>query len=202
MIAIIDYGAGNIKSLQFALDKLGKTSKLTMDPEEINQADSIILPGVGAFKDAMEALQRYQLDTILKDEAANGKPILGICLGMQLFYEYSEENGGCHGLGLLSGSAKRISDKVKVPHMGWNILQQADQARALLNNLGDEPYVYFVHSYAVDGLEENTLVASADYGGRVPAIVQNKNITGMQFHPEKSGDVGIALLKNYEESIS
>lgn len=201
MIAIIDYGAGNIKSLQFALDKLGKTSKLTMDPEEIYQADSIILPGVGAFKDAMEALQRYQLDTILKEEAANGKPILGICLGMQLFYEFSEENGGCRGLGLLSGSVKRISDKVKVPHMGWNILQ-SDQPRALLNHLGDEPYVYFVHSYAVDDLEENTLVASADYGGRVPAIVQDKNITGMQFHPEKSGDAGIALLKNYEESIS
>lgn len=201
MIAIIDYGAGNIKSLQFALDKLGKTSKLTMDPQEIHQADSIILPGVGAFKDAMEALQRYQLDTILKKEAANGKPILGICLGMQLFYEFSEENGGCTGLGFLSGSVKRISDIVKVPHMGWNILQ-ADQPGALLNNLGEEPYVYFVHSYAVDDLDENTLAASADYGGRVPAIVQDKNITGMQFHPEKSGDVGIALLKNYEESIS
>lgn len=201
MIAIIDYGAGNIKSLQFALDKLGKTSKLTMDPQEIHQADSIILPGVGAFKDAMEALQRYQLDTILKKEAANGKPILGICLGMQLFYEFSEENGGCTGLSFLSGSVKRISDKVKVPHMGWNILQ-ADQPGALLNNLGDKPYVYFVHSYAVDDPDENTLAASADYGGRVPAIVQDKNITGMQFHPEKSGDVGIALLKNYEESIS
>lgn len=201
MIAIIDYGAGNIKSLQFALDKLGKTSKLTMDPEEINQADSIILPGVGAFKDAMEALQRYQLDTILKKEAANGKPILGICLGMQLFYEFSEENGGSKGLGLLSGSVKRISDKVKVPHMGWNIIQ-SDQPCSLLNNLGEEPFVYFVHSYAVDNLEENTLVASAEYGGLVPAIVQDKNITGMQFHPEKSGDVGIALLKNYEESIS
>ncbi|WP_152656118.1 imidazole glycerol phosphate synthase subunit HisH [Oceanobacillus sp. CFH 90083] len=201
MIAIIDYGAGNIKSLQFALDKLGKTSKLTMDPEEINQADAIILPGVGAFKDAMEALERDQLDTVLKEEAANGKPILGICLGMQLFYEFSEENGGCKGLGLLSGSVKRISDKVKVPHMGWNIIQ-SDQPGTLLNNLGEEPYVYFVHSYAVDDLEQNTLVASADYGGRVPAIVQDKNITGMQFHPEKSGDVGIALLKNYEESIS
>ncbi|GAA0321007.1 imidazole glycerol phosphate synthase subunit HisH [Oceanobacillus sp. FSL W7-1293] len=201
MIAIIDYGAGNIKSLQFALDKLGKTSKLTMDPEEIHQADSIILPGVGAFKDAMEALQRYKLDTILKEEAANGKPILGICLGMQLFYEFSEENGGCTGLGLLSGSVKRISDKVKVPHMGWNTLQ-SNQPQSLLNQLGENPYVYFVHSYAIDELEEKTLVASADYGGRVPAIVQDKNITGMQFHPEKSGDIGIALLNNYEEMIS
>ncbi|MFD1415233.1 imidazole glycerol phosphate synthase subunit HisH [Oceanobacillus jeddahense] len=201
MIAIIDYGAGNIKSLQFALDKLGKASKLTMDPEEIHQADSIILPGVGAFKDAMEALQRYQLDTILKKEAADGKPILGICLGMQLFYEFSEENGGCTGLGLLSGSVKRISDKVKVPHMGWNILQPA-QPQSLLNQLGKNPYVYFVHSYAIDELEEKTLIASADYGGCVPAIVQDKNVTGMQFHPEKSGDIGIALLKNYEEMIS
>ncbi|WP_040983513.1 imidazole glycerol phosphate synthase subunit HisH [Oceanobacillus jeddahense] len=201
MIAIIDYGAGNIKSLQFALDKLGKNSKLTMDPEEIHQADSIILPGVGAFKDAMEALQRYQLDTILKKEAADGKPILGICLGMQLFYEFSEENGGCTGLGLLSGSVKRISDRVKVPHMGWNILQP-NQPQSLLNQLGKNPYVYFVHSYAIDELEEKTLIASADYGGCVPAIVQDKNVTGMQFHPEKSGDIGIALLKNYEEMIS
>ncbi|WP_080875413.1 imidazole glycerol phosphate synthase subunit HisH [Oceanobacillus timonensis] len=201
MIAIIDYGAGNIKSLQFALDKLGKTSKLTMDPEEIHQADSIILPGVGAFKDAMEALERYQLDTLLKEEAANGKPILGICLGMQLFYEFSEENDGCTGLGLLSGSVKRISDNVKVPHMGWNTLQP-NQSQSLLHQLGDNPYVYFVHSYAIDELEEHTLVASADYGGRVPAIVQDKNITGMQFHPEKSGDTGVALLKNYEEMIS
>ncbi|MFD1065181.1 imidazole glycerol phosphate synthase subunit HisH [Oceanobacillus locisalsi] len=201
MIAIIDYGAGNIKSLQFALDKLGKTSKLTMDPEEIDQADSIILPGVGAFKDAMEALERYQLDTILKEEAARGKPILGICLGMQLFYEFSEENDGCAGLGLLSGSVKRISDNVKVPHMGWNILQ-SNQPQSLFHQLGENPYVYFVHSYAIDRLEEHTLVASADYGGRVPAIVQDKNVTGMQFHPEKSGDIGIALLKNYEEMIS
>lgn len=201
MIAIIDYGAGNIKSLQFALDKLGKTSKLTMDPEEIKKADSIILPGVGAFKDAMEALQGYRLDDVLKEEAANGKPILGICLGMQLFYEFSEENGGCTGLGLLSGTVKRISDSVKVPHMGWNTLE-ANQPGGLLDKLGEDPYVYFVHSYAVDNLAENTLIASADYGGCVPAIVQNKNITGMQFHPEKSGDIGIALLKNYEEMIS
>ncbi|GIO24557.1 imidazole glycerol phosphate synthase subunit HisH [Oceanobacillus sp. J11TS1] len=201
MIAIIDYGAGNIKSLQFALDKLGKPSKLTMDPEEIKQADSIILPGVGAFKDAMEALQRYQLDSLLKDEAANGKPILGICLGMQLFYEFSEENGGCAGLGLLTGSVNRISDSVKVPHMGWNILT-ANQDNSLFDQLGKEPYVYFVHSYAVDRLAEDTLIASAEYGGRVPAIVQDKNITGMQFHPEKSGEIGITLLKNYEELIS
>lgn len=120
---------------------------------------------------------------------------------MQLFYEFSEENGGCTGLGLLSGSVKRISDRVKVPHMGWNILQ-SNQPQRLLHQLGENPYVYFVHSYAIDELEEKTLVASADYGGRVPAIVQDKNITGMQFHPEKSGDIGIALLKNYEEMIS
>lgn len=200
MIAIIDYGAGNIKSLQFALEKTGKNSTLTMDPKGIKQADSIILPGVGAFKDAMKALQRYKLDTILKEEAANGKPILGICLGMQLFYEYSEENGGCTGLGLLTGSVKRIPDKVKVPHMGWNTLE-IKQPSHLFHKLGAEPYVYFVHSYAVDDLAENTLAASAEYGGRVPAIVQDKNITGMQFHPEKSGDIGITLLKNYEEMI-
>ncbi|AXI07963.1 imidazole glycerol phosphate synthase subunit HisH [Oceanobacillus sp. 143] len=202
MIAIIDYGAGNIKSLQFALDKLNLESELTIDPKVIRDAKSIILPGVGAFKDAMDALIELDLVTVLKREINAGKPILGICLGMQLFYEQGFEDGSWEGLGFLKGSVNRITDTVKVPHMGWNTLT-SHQESSLLNNLTDNPSVYFVHSYAVgEDFEKDTLVASAQYGGTIPAIVKKGNIVGMQFHPEKSGTTGIQLLKNYGELIS
>ncbi|WP_337019133.1 imidazole glycerol phosphate synthase subunit HisH [Oceanobacillus massiliensis] len=201
MIAIIDYGAGNIKSLQFALDKLNKESVLTTDPQVIRDAASIILPGVGAFKDAMDAINEMGLAEVIKKEAASGKPILGICLGMQLFYERSYEDGDWEGLGLLKGNVSKIKDTVKVPHMGWNTIAKHQESR-LLKDLPEDFYVYFVHSYAVDTLEETSLVGSTQYGGVVPAIVQQGNVTGMQFHPEKSGDVGIKLLQNYEEMIS
>jgi len=201
MIAIIDYGAGNIKSLQFALDRLNLESFLTADPEEIKQASSIILPGVGAFKDAMDALRSLGLVEVIKTEAASGKPLIGICLGMQLFYETSYEDGEWAGLGLLKGQVGRIYDSVKVPQIGWNSLDK-QQDSPLLKNIEDAPYVYFVHSYKGEAFESDTLIASADYGGTVPAIVQKDNIVGMQFHPEKSGQVGMQLLKNYEEMIS
>ncbi|MFS0749077.1 imidazole glycerol phosphate synthase subunit HisH [Oceanobacillus sp. 1P07AA] len=200
MIAIIDYGAGNIKSLQFALDKLNKHSIVTTDATEIKQAESIILPGVGAFKDAMDAIRQLHLDTVLQEEAQKGKPILGICLGMQLFYEQSLENGDWEGLGLLKGSIERISSEVKVPHMGWNTLD-IQQTSPLFDSKQENPYAYFVHSYAVSSYEKNTLLASSQYGQLIPAIVQKGNITGMQFHPEKSGEFGIELLKRYEEMI-
>ncbi|WP_067726396.1 imidazole glycerol phosphate synthase subunit HisH [Oceanobacillus damuensis] len=201
MIAIIDYGAGNIKSLQFALDKLNKKSVLTTDPQVIRDSDSIILPGVGAFKDAMDAINGLGLTKVLQQEAAGGKPILGICLGMQLFYEKSYEDGDWEGLGLLKGNVSKIKDTVKVPHMGWNTITKHKE-NPLMNGLPNDVYVYFVHSYAVGSLEEDSLVGSTQYGGVVPAIVQQGNITGMQFHPEKSGDIGIKLLKNYGEMIS
>ncbi|MFC4025403.1 imidazole glycerol phosphate synthase subunit HisH [Oceanobacillus longus] len=201
MIAIIDYGAGNIKSLQFALDKLNKDSVVTNDPQIIRDASSIILPGVGAFKDAMDAINELGLASILKQEVAAGKPILGICLGMQLFYERSYEDGDWEGLGFLKGNVSKIKDIVKVPHMGWNTITK-HQESSLLNDLPENFYVYFVHSYAVSSLEENALVGSTQYGGVVPAIVQQGNVTGMQFHPEKSGDIGIKLLQNYGEMIS
>ncbi|WP_339229966.1 imidazole glycerol phosphate synthase subunit HisH [Oceanobacillus sp. FSL K6-2867] len=201
MIAIIDYGAGNIKSLQFALAKLNKESILTTDPQVIKDAASIILPGVGAFKDAMDAINELGLTDVIKQEVQSGKPILGICLGMQLFYDKSYEDGEWEGLGLLRGNVSRIKEQVKVPHMGWNTIAKRAESPLTLN-LTDNFYVYFVHSYAVEKLEEATLVGSTEYGGRVPAIVQQGNITGMQFHPEKSGDIGIQLLANYEEMIS
>ncbi|PAE28491.1 imidazole glycerol phosphate synthase subunit HisH [Oceanobacillus profundus] len=201
MIAIIDYGAGNIKSLQFALAKLNKESVLTTDPQVIRNASSIILPGVGAFKDAMDAINKIGLSDVIKQEVQAGKPILGICLGMQLFYDKSYEDGDWDGLGLLKGNVSRIKETVKVPHMGWNTITKHNKSLLTLH-LPDDFYVYFVHSYAVEELEEATLVGSTEYGGRIPAIVQQGNITGMQFHPEKSGDIGIQLLANYEEMIS
>ncbi|MBU8792445.1 imidazole glycerol phosphate synthase subunit HisH [Oceanobacillus caeni] len=202
MIAIIDYDAGNIKSLQFALNKLKIESVLTKDPETIKNASSIILPGVGAFKDAIASLNELGMTEVIRKEVINGKPILGICLGMQLFYETSYEDGEWEGIGLLKGSVNRIPDIVKVPHMGWNTIQK-HQESPLFHNISEDPFVYFVHSYAIGGnYEKDTLVSSSQYGITIPAIVQKGNVTGMQFHPEKSGDVGLQLLKNYEEMIS
>ncbi|KKE79481.1 imidazole glycerol phosphate synthase subunit HisH [Oceanobacillus caeni] len=202
MIAIIDYDAGNIKSLQFALNKLKMESVLTKDPEIIKNSSSIILPGVGAFKDAIASLNELGMTEVIREEVMNGKPILGICLGMQLFYETSYEDGEWEGIGLLKGSVNRIPDMVKVPHMGWNTIQK-HQESPLFHNISEGPFVYFVHSYAIGGnYEKDTLVSSSQYGITVPAIVQKGNVTGMQFHPEKSGDVGLQLLKNYEEMIS
>lgn len=202
MIAIIDYDAGNIKSLQFALNKLKMESVLTKDPKTIKNSSSIILPGVGAFKDAIASLNALGMTEVIREEVVNGKPILGICLGMQLFYETSYEDGEWEGIGLLKGSVNRIPDMVKVPHMGWNTIQK-HQESPLFHNISEDPFVYFVHSYAIGGnYEKDTLVSSSQYGITVPAIVQKGNVTGMQFHPEKSGDVGLQLLKNYEEMIS
>ncbi|MFC4559978.1 imidazole glycerol phosphate synthase subunit HisH [Virgibacillus kekensis] len=201
MIAIIDYGAGNIKSLQFALSKVNLDSCLTTDIETIRNAEAIILPGVGAFKDAMDALNGLGLAATIKDEASAGKPLLGICLGMQLFYERSYEDGDWEGLGLIKGNVSRIPDTVKVPHMGWNTLQH-HQNSELLNDIREDAYVYFVHSYAVTDDQQEDLISSSQYGGLIPSIVKYKNVTGMQFHPEKSGETGLQLLKNFGEMIS
>ncbi|GAA0604436.1 imidazole glycerol phosphate synthase subunit HisH [Virgibacillus siamensis] len=201
MIAIIDYGAGNIKSLQFACQRIGLDTCLTTDIPTIKQSAAIILPGVGAFKDAMDALRRHNLVGTITEEASAGKPILGICLGMQLFYEHSFENGNWQGLGLLQGNVSLLPDSVKVPHMGWNTLKH-HQRNAILNAINQKAYVYFVHSYAVTDNQKEDLISSSEYGRTVPAIVQSKNITGMQFHPEKSGETGLQLLKNFGEMVS
>jgi glutamine amidotransferase len=201
MIAIIDYGAGNIKSLQFALNRLHFDTCLTVDETVIQKSKAIILPGVGAFSNAIAALDKSGLSKILQAEAKNGKPILGICLGMQLFYDKSYEDGEWEGLQLLKGGISRISSSVKVPHMGWNTLTQ-HQDSSLLNGVKKKDYVYFVHSYKVTNHDQQTLLASSQYGGDIPAIVQENNIIGMQFHPEKSGAAGLQILKNFGEMIS
>lgn len=199
MIAIIDYGVGNLNSVYKALESLGFKAKITNDENDINKADGIILPGVGAFKDAYENLKKKGLVEILIKNMKKDKPLLGICLGMQLLYEESLEDGKWKGLGFLKGSVVKFKDDVKVPHMGWNnlnILKEDD----ITKYINEKDYVYFVHSYYAKG-NDNDLIASTDYKVKVPAIVRKGNVIGMQFHPEKSGKVGLKLLKAFGEMI-
>ena len=200
MIAIIDYDAGNLKSVEKALLKVGAEPVVTRDADLILQADKVILPGVGAFGDAMEKLNSFGLvDTIYK-VVEKGTPFLGICLGLQLLFEYSDEKECCKGLSLLKGGIKRIPDApgLKVPHMGWNSLDVKENAK-LFRNLPADPYVYFVHSYYLQAEDPAIVAATAEYGVTVHASVEKDNIFACQFHPEKSGEVGLAILKNFVE---
>jgi len=200
MIAIIDYDAGNLKSVEKALIKVGAEPVVTRDADVILQADKVILPGVGAFGEAMEKLKSFDLiDTIYK-VVEKGTPFLGICLGLQLLFEYSEEKEGCKGLSLLKGGVKRIPDApgLKVPHMGWNSLKVTEDAK-LFRNLPEDPYVYFVHSYYLQAEEPEIVAATAEYGVTIHASVEKDNIFACQFHPEKSGEIGLAILKNFVE---
>ncbi len=196
MIAIIDYGAGNIFSVKNALDYLGLESKLVSDKESIKAADAVILPGVGAFPAAMKMLSETGLVETIKEEAAK-KPFLGICLGMQMLFEKGYEFEECDGLGLIKGSVRYMDEPdLIIPHMGWNKLEKLNDC-PLLEGLGNNEYVYFVHSYKADCADEN-IAAYSEYGGRVPALVfDGKFVYGAQFHPEKSGSTGLAILRNF-----
>lgn len=196
MIAIVDYGAGNIFSVKNALDYLGLDSELVSDKESIKSADAVILPGVGAFPSAMSMLEKSGLVDTIKDESAK-KPFLGICLGMQLIFEKGYEFEECYGLGLISGSVRKMEEKdLIIPHMGWNKLEKLNDC-PLLENIGDNEYVYFVHSYKAHCSDEN-ISAYCEYGGRVPALVHDgKFVYGAQFHPEKSGETGLKILRNF-----
>lgn len=196
MIAIVDYGAGNIFSVKNALDYLGLDCKLTSDKDEIKAADAVILPGVGAFPAAMAMLEKSGLIDTIKEEAAK-KPLLGICLGMQMLFEKGYEFEECDGLGLIKGSVRYMDEPdLIIPHMGWNKLEKLNDCK-LLENIGDDEYVYFVHSYKAECADEN-IAAYSEYGGRVPALVfDGKFVYGAQFHPEKSGDTGLKILKNF-----
>lgn len=200
MIAIVDYGAGNIFSVKNALDYLGLDCKLTSDKDEIRAADAVILPGVGAFPAAMAMLEKSGLIDTIKEEAAK-KPLLGICLGMQMLFEKGYEFEECDGLGLIKGSVRYMDEPdLIIPHMGWNKLEKLNDCK-LLENIGDDEYVYFVHSYKAECADEN-IAAYSEYGGRVPALVfDGKFVYGAQFHPEKSGDTGLKILKNFGELI-
>ncbi|WP_379145907.1 imidazole glycerol phosphate synthase subunit HisH [Paenibacillus sp. sgz500992] len=197
-VAIVDYGMGNLHSVSKAVERLGYESLVTGDAGEILAASSVILPGVGAFGDAMEQLRSSGLDLVVKEAAAGEQPVLGICLGMQLLFSSSVEHGEYEGLDILPGSVVRFAprDGYKVPHMGWNKLSFRQPQSPLLEGL-EEGHVYFVHSYHAVVGQENDLLAVTDYGHPVTAVVGRDNVFGMQFHPEKSGELGMKLLGNF-----
>lgn len=202
MIAIIDYGVGNLFSLRCSLKRIGADSIVSRDKEQLKNADALILPGVGAFGDAADKLNAAGLADVVKDLAGNGKSILGICLGMQLLFDKSYEFGPHNGLGLIHGEVRPLADKVsslKIPHMGWNSLKFKNGGSPLFKYIDDGDYVYFVHSYYAD-CDESCLIACTDYGVEVTAAVSDKNIFGTQFHPEKSGTVGLKILKAFCET--
>lgn len=197
MIAIIDYDAGNLKSVEKALVSLGEEVLVSRDRQEIMRADKVVLPGVGAFGDAMEKLHRYGLVDTIYQVVEKKTPFLGICLGLQLLFERSEESKGVEGLGILKGEILKIPENgLKVPHMGWNSLDKKDDA-ALFKNLSKKPYVYFVHSYYLKAAEESIVTATTEYGVSIHASVEKDNIFACQFHPEKSGEVGLQILRNF-----
>ena len=200
MIAIIDYDAGNIKSVEKALKRLGQDVKVTRDREEILHADKVILPGVGSFGDAMEKLVNYGLKDVIYEVVDKNIPFLGICLGMQLLFERSDETPGVEGLGILKGEILRIPETfgLKIPHMGWNSLNFHGNGK-LFKGLTSEPYVYFVHSYYLKAEEEEIVTATAEYGTCIHASVEKGQVFGCQFHPEKSSDIGIQILQNFVE---
>ena len=200
MIAIIDYDAGNIKSVEKALQKLGADVVITKDAETILNAEKVILPGVGAFGDAMANLNKYNLVTVIKQVVKKGIPFLGICLGLQLLFDRSDETPGVEGLGILKGEVLRIPDheELKIPHMGWNSLHLQNDGR-LFEGLSEDSYVYFVHSYYLKAEEPEIVKATVEYGVTIHASVEKGNVFACQFHPEKSSDVGLQILKNFVE---
>ncbi len=200
MIAIVDYDAGNLKSVQKALMYLGEESVITRDKDIILKAERVILPGVGAFADAMEKLHKFELVEVIHQVIEKGTPFLGICLGLQLLFESSDEAPGVEGLSVLKGHVKLIpnAEGLKIPHMGWNSLKVAPEAK-LFKGLSDTPYVYFVHSYYLKADDEEIVAATTEYGVHIHASVEKDNVFACQFHPEKSGDVGLTILKNFAE---
>lgn len=200
MIAIIDYDAGNIRSVEKAMAKLGQEVWITRDRERIMNADKVILPGVGSFGDAMAHLREYNLVEVIKDVVAEKKPFLGICLGLQLLYESSEETPGVEGLGILKGKILKIPEQegLKIPHMGWNSLRLQNDGR-LFRGIEQNPYVYFVHSYYLKAEEEETVKATTEYSVNIHASVEKDNVFACQFHPEKSSELGLRILKNFAD---
>ena len=200
MIAIIDYDAGNIKSVEKALLHLGEELIITRDREQILNSDKVILPGVGAFGDAMEKLRSYGLDKVIYEVVERKIPFLGICLGLQLLFEKSDETPGVKGLGILPGEILRIPDKegIKIPHMGWNSVKIKENAR-IFKDVPQDSYVYFVHSYYLKAGREEDVAATTEYSTLIHAAVEHDNVFACQFHPEKSSEIGLKILKNFVE---
>lgn len=199
MVAIIDYDAGNVKSVEKAVAHLGANGRLTRDHNEILNADHVILPGVGAFGDAVGNLRSYGLEDVINKVVEKGVPFLGICVGLQLLFEDSEESPGAKGLGILKGHIRRIPDTdVKVPHIGWNSLKYESEGR-LFKGVDEGSFVYFVHSYYLEADNKDIVTATTEYGTLIHASVEQENVFATQFHPEKSSDTGLMILKNFLE---
>lgn len=198
MTAIIDYGAGNLMSVKKALDYIGAKSTITSDPAEIEKADSVILPGVGAFGDAMDSMRSRGLDGAVKKAALSGRPFLGICLGLQLLFAHSDESPDASGLGLLNGDISLIPNNsgLKVPHIGWNSIEIRENSR-LFSGIENGSYFYFVHSYYLNGADESDVAATTEYGVKIECAIERGNMFATQFHPEKSGSAGLQVLKNF-----
>jgi len=195
VIAVLDYGIGNLRSAEKALQKVGADARLVGAPDAARGASGVVLPGVGAFGRCMEALRASGLDRVALDAIAGGTPFLGICVGMQMLYERSDESPDVHGLGVVRASVSHLPTGVKVPQMQWNVLQPSGRPSRMLASLGPDPWAYFVHSYAPDATDD--VVATCDYGGPVVAAIERDGLWATQFHPEKSGATGLAMLRGF-----
>lgn len=198
MIYIIDYDAGNLRSVQKALQNCSADVRITSNPADLAKADKVIFPGVGAFGKAKESFEKYGFVDAVFEFIKTGKPFLGICLGMQLMFESGEENPGVPGLGLFKGHVRRFPRDIKVPHLGWNELVQVGES-PLWNDLPSDAYFYFAHSYFIDPEDRSIIVGETDYFGRVPVAIRHENVFGVQFHPEKSQQHGLHVLRNFVE---
>lgn len=208
MIAIVDYGLGNLRSVSKAVEKLGAEAEVTDNPKRIEKADGIILPGVGAFHVGMQNLERLNLLPVLHKAISKGTPFLGICLGFQILFSQSEEHGICNGMDIIKGKVKRFTHELKIPHMGWNQVEFKIPRRTSLRDrqnskfkifkgIPDNSYFYFVHSYYAEPEDQNVIIAKTEYGHEFTSAVNKGNVWGVQFHPEKSGDIGLKILMNF-----
>lgn len=198
-ITIIDYGMGNLRSVQKALEHLGSSATISSSPSQIAAAEKVILPGVGAFRDAIKAIRKHDLFDVIHDFVDSGKPFLGICLGLQLLFDLSYEDGEYEGLGIVPGKVRKfeLPPDLKIPHMGWNQLSTRAAQNTLLKDISDDAWFYFVHSYYVDPSDDSWTAARTDYGGEFVSVVNRGNVFATQFHPEKSQQAGLQLLRNF-----
>lgn len=196
LVAVLDYGIGNLRSAQKALERVGADARLTTDPSQVAAADAVVLPGVGAFGACMRALRSSGLESVVHDAVASGRPFLGICVGMQMLFDRSDEDPADAGLGVIPGEVRWITDQLPRPQMQWNQLQ-VRTSDPLFAGLGDDPWVYFVHSLHGVPTDPGAVIATCDYGGAVNAVFRRGNVYATQFHPEKSGSVGLSLLRNF-----
>ncbi|MCK4401715.1 imidazole glycerol phosphate synthase subunit HisH [bacterium] len=197
MITVVDYGLGNLRSVSKAVEKLGAEVEVTDSPEKIEKADGIILPGVGAFHIGMQNLKRLNLLPVLSEAISKGTPFLGICLGFQILFTQSEEHGICNGMDIIKGKVKRFTHELKIPHMGWNQVKRQKAKGKIFNGVSDNSYFYFVHSYYAEPEDKNVIIAATEYGHEFTSAVNKDNVWGVQFHPEKSSELGLKILGNF-----